>query len=446
MHEIMEQPAKATPKKYVVVLAHADGWGALSANKIVKHLHERHPDVGVYLVVSQATKNKEGKILTKLDDLKSSRELKETNLLQYFEQVDALYEKMPSGAEVKRMLTTGTVPEGIREEDKAEYFKLLGQQEVYRHNAKLLTFKQLAKQCCADGEVHYTTKGGPKGGEEVGGIVAALEKQNGHGPEVLLSVDTMAVLPRELLEKYNCFSTHPGPLDTIKIEGMQGTLRSLANQVLYDSDGEPLPADHIFGMGMAYVKGTLFMQHPELDKGPPVACAQVPVCPGMCAYSVRDGVYDVLIDEMIDRLPVLLDTGKRVKLVAKATHDKEELDKKPHRRIAELEPELFATWQGMSVGFADGSGPHGVHVAQNEIVSPDYFYNQMRQFFPGPDADFEKAYTEIYGSTLERLAKQKSDRLTDPWARYYAGEEVTIKQYDPKTGKVIAEYKNPGRS
>ena len=78
------------PSPYVVVLAHADGWGALSANKLIRHLREHHPDLGVHLIVSQATKNKEGQIATNLKDLKPSRELKETNLLTYFETIDAI--------------------------------------------------------------------------------------------------------------------------------------------------------------------------------------------------------------------------------------------------------------------------------------------------------------------------------------------------------------------
>jgi hypothetical protein len=57
--------------------------------------------VGVYLVVSQATKNKEGGIATKLDDLRTPRELKETNLLDYFRRVDERYEHMRSPAEIE---------------------------------------------------------------------------------------------------------------------------------------------------------------------------------------------------------------------------------------------------------------------------------------------------------------------------------------------------------
>ena len=72
----------AENKKYVVVLAHADGWGAVSANKVIRHLHEHYPEVGVHLIVSKASRSqKTGEILTKVKDLKTPRELKETHLL-----------------------------------------------------------------------------------------------------------------------------------------------------------------------------------------------------------------------------------------------------------------------------------------------------------------------------------------------------------------------------
>jgi hypothetical protein len=436
-------------KKYVVVLAHADGWGALSANKVVKHIHDHYPDVGVYLVVSQATKNQEGRIATKIDDLKTPRQLKETNLLEYFQRLDERYERMLSPAEIKRIVSASKAPDGLSNEETNKYFFSLGEQLAHQYSVDLLTFKQLAKRYCADQEVHYTTKGGPKGGAEVAAVVEELEKQYGHGPEVLLSVDTMAILPKDLLEKYNCFSTHPGPLDNTKIEGMQGTLRSLVNSVLYDREGKPLPADHVFGKGEAFIKGTLFMQHPELDKGPPIALTQSYVCPGMCAYQSRDEVYDALTDEMLRRLPVFLDKDARAALVQKATQEKEALDALPHQHIPELDPDKFATWQGKAIGFVDDAAPHGVDVVQNEIINPQYFKNQMRRFFPGSEADFDREFTEVYGTTIDQLLQQKDKRLIDPWARYYAGcTDITIRQHNPKTGEVIAEYKNvgPGKS
>jgi hypothetical protein len=434
----------AKDKKYVVVLAHADGWGALNANKIVRHLREKHPDVDVYLVVSQATKNKEGGIATKLGDLKTPRELEETNLLEYFRRIDALYDAVPSLAETERQLNGGALPPGVTAENAANYFFDLGQKHGALYTADFLTFKQLAKRCCADGEVHYTTRGGPLGGEEVAAAIANLEKKHGHGPEVLLSVDTMAILPKTVLDKYDCISAHPGPLDTVKIEGMQGTLRSLVNQVLYDRDGKPLPATHRFGEGFAHIKGTLFMQHPELDKGPPVKAILNYVCPGVCAYRAREDVYDGLTDEMIKLLPTLLDTTSRKRMVEKATRAKEELDRRGgHKRIPELEEGQFATWQGTVTGIVNGAGPWGVEVIQNEIIEPLHFQNQMQRFHPGQQAAFEKDFHEVYGSALDRLKAQKKRHLTDPWALLFSGDpDVVIRQHNPETGDVVREFRN----
>ena len=431
------------PKKYVVVLAHADGWGALSANKIVQHLHTDYPDLGVYPVVSKATKTKEGKILTKLDDLKLSRELKETNLLHYFDQIDALYEHTPSAEKTQKLLNGHLKPEGIAEEHLTEYYLKLGMQQAQQHSMELRTFKQLAKQCCTDGEVHYTSRGGPKGGDEVAAVVHALEAHHGKGPEVLLSVDTMAILPKEILENYQCFSTHPGPLDTVKVEGMQGTLRSLVNQVFYDRDGKRMPEDHVFGMGLAHVKGTLFMQHPELDKGPPIKTTLTPVVPGMCAYQVRDEVYHALTDEMLKLLPTFLDKKARRDLVDHASKAKETADAEPHERIGELDSQPFAGWQGEGVGFVNESAPWGVEMFQNKIIDPVYFKNQMRRFFPGDANEFEKTFTEIYGDNLEKLSKQSRARTEDPYMRLYAGDpDVTIRRYKPGTDEVTHEYRN----
>lgn len=307
---------KQQRKKYVVVLAHSDGWGASSANKVVDHIHANHPDLGIYLVVSQATKNKAGNIATKLGDLKIPRELKETDMLAYFEQIDAIYDSMPPQQELMRRwqnIRQGNASElaSLSSVEQAQFYFDLGRDLTRYQMAELSTFKQLAAKCCADKTVHYTSRGGPIGGEEAAEIIGQLERQYGHGPEVLLSVDTMAILPADLLNRYDCFSAHPGPLDDIRIEGMQGTLRSLANQILYDAGGLPLPASHQFGWGLAYIKGTLFMQHPELDKGPPIRVVQTPVCPGMCAYQARDEIYASLTDAMLELLPTFLNKKAR---------------------------------------------------------------------------------------------------------------------------------------
>lgn len=431
----------------MVVLAHADGWGALSANKMLKALHEDYPNLGVHLVVSQATKNAEGKIATKLEDLKTPRELKETNLLQYFARVDKLYDKWPSDKEVDALYAAQKAPpqlEGLSPVKQMQYMQELGKWHATgQPQASLLTFQQLARKYTADGEVHYTTRGGPKGGEEAAAVVAELEKRHGKGPEVLLSLDTMAILPAHLLERYQCFSCHPGPLDSIKVEGMQGTLRSLANNVFYDADGNPMPPKrHPLEGGLQHVKGTLFLQHPELDKGPPIRTALTPVVPGMCAYRVRDDIYWALTDEMLSVLPTLLDKDARTKLVADATHTKEQADAHPHTRIGELEAEQLASWQGKAVGWPVSA--HKLHVAQNEILDPAYFKGQMRRYFPGSDQQFVHAYKATFGAAQGKMAAQTDERLEDPWARYYAGKPgVMIRQQDFTTGRVTVYSTKP---
>jgi hypothetical protein len=402
-----DHPAKK-PEKYVVILAHADGWGALSANKIIKHLHENYPDLGIHLIVSQATKNPTtGRIVTGLDDLRPVRELKETNLLQYFEQIDKKYDETPSMEKIIEEF-----PHGVGDGEGIDKIMDLAKRHTEQSEVQFLTFKQLAKRYCAEATVHYTTRGGKEGGVELQGIVENLEQQYGHGPEVMLSVDTMAFVTKALHDKYRCFSTHPGPLDSIRIEGMQGTLRSLVNQVLYDAQGNPLPENHVFGMGLAHVKGTLFLQREKLDEGPPDEIVLAPVVPGMSAYQVRDEVYNQLVDGMIGRLPIYLNAEKREARIRVITAEKVALDAAPHIAIGALEKIPFATWQGMATAFPSEDG---IEVLQNQIVDPRYFRNIMRRFYPGGDEDFNKSYDPIFGNTVERIVAQKRERLTDPW-------------------------------
>ena len=397
-------------KKHVFVLAHADGWGALSANTLIRHIHEHYPDIAIHLIVSQATKNKEGKIATKLEDLKDTRELKESNLLEYFAKIDAL----PASQKAKGK------------------------------EAELYTFNELARRFCADAAVHYTSRGGPKGGQEVAEIFHKLEGEDGITPEVVLSVDTMAILPEAITSRYHCFSTHPGPLDTIKVEGMQGTLRSLVSQVFYDRDGNPKPSDPWARPSTDYIKGTLFLQHPELDKGPPIDSIITPVCPGMCAYQARDEVYSSLVASMIDHLPIFLDKNKREALAYEATAKKEALDKLPHISIPELDDGQFKRWQSQSVAFLDDTSPQGLEVIQNEIVSPHYFQNAMRRFWPGNEKEFKNCFDEIYGNNIERIKATASKRLLDdPWAAYHAGDpRVAITRLDPETGEPLKVFSN----
>ncbi len=101
------------PQRYVVVLTHGDSWGAVSANKIVKHLHEHHPDLGIYLVASTATKDEQGEIKTRLDDLKTFRALKETDLQTYFDDINQLYAQAPDLAALEQMLSGDCSPEDL---------------------------------------------------------------------------------------------------------------------------------------------------------------------------------------------------------------------------------------------------------------------------------------------------------------------------------------------
>lgn len=434
-----------TSKKYVVVLTHADDWGAQNANQLITHLHQHYPDLNVHLVVSRATKNKGGEIATKNKDLKTMRELKETHFKDYLDHIDHLYDITPSEEEIDEMYRSGefNLPEG--EEDMIDYQTRLGARMAKIHFPDLLTFKQLAKRYCADGEAHYTARGGIKGGEQAAEVITQLEEVYGHGPEVLLSVDTMAILPESVHQKYRCFSTHPGPLDRIKIEGMQGTERALANQILYDMYGDPMPKTHVFGMGLAHLKGSLFLQHPELDKGPLIDSVLSPVVPGVCAYQARQDLYSILVDQMIERLPELLDEKKREKLVAKATKAKMKLDKQKQEHVPDLDDEQFATWQGKVIGYANEAMPHGVEIVQNQIVDPQWFQSQMARYYPGLDDEFRHVYKGIYGDMIDRIIVQHEERLNDAWAKYLRGDtDVTITRYDPKTGNAIETLHNRG--
>lgn len=397
--------------KHVVVLAHADGWGALSANIMLRHLHDHYPDLRVSFIVSQATKNSKGEIATKLGDLKLPRKIRETDMLTYFDRID----------------------------------KLAGDQPVEidpRYGR--YTFKELGRRFSEDGMVHYTTCGGHSGGEEVAAIVQDLQVQRGIDPEIFLSLDTMAILPAHITDNYPCFSLHPGPLGTIvingkrvKVEGMQGTLRSEVNNIF------TFP----YGPGVPCVQGTMFLQHSELDKGPPISHVDSPAPVGMCAYQIRNELYALLVQEMIGRLPELLDPQRRSALIKKALAAKTKLDAEPTVHIGNLEADQLMRWQNQAIGYPDEDAPHGLHVIHNLLLNPKYFLHEMRHYLPVwlDDAPgfFEGLAVGIFGEDLRALTHQSEDRLTDHWARYHAGLPVKIIQYDPQTLKPIAVYENP---
>src|SRR5262249_14718580 len=146
-------------------------------------------------------------------------------------------------------------------------------------------------------------------------------------------------------------------------------------QVLYDQDGNPLPANPLQRrLGQEYIKGTLFFQRPQLDGGPPIATVLSPIMTGLCAYQAREELYHGLTTLMLQHLPVLLDPVARKELVEQKTHEKKSLDAMPNRRVVpELEPDKFARWQGRSTGIDNPSKRWGIEVIQNEIIDPNLF-------------------------------------------------------------------------
>lgn len=405
------------PERYIVVLAHGDGWGVRSANKVVRHIAEQYPDLGVFLVASHSTKNKRGEILTRIDDLKVPRVLRETCVLDYFNKLDAFYQDC-----------------------RAENINIFLPES--------LTFNELGFQFCTDQKAHYTSRGGFKGGLEVLDILRGIEAEYGGSPEFLLSTDTMAILPPDIVDHYHCFSTHPGPLNDVQIAGMQGTVRSYVNGVYFDAAGKLLPRDHQFGTGMAFLKGTLFLQGETLDEGPPIAETLSYVCPGMCGYQMRAEVYHSLSDKMLEMLPIFMDVEEREHLVAEAKARQKARSGQPVYEVPELTNAALEAWQQVAYGFPSDDGMHGVDVVQNLMVSPVHFKSQMRRHFPFGDKiteqTFNAVFEEAFASELDRLAGQALSHQ-DPWARYYSGDpDVVIKHHDPKTGEVIAEFSNQG--
>jgi len=311
-------------KPKVLVLAHADTWGALSANQLLPELAGK---ADVTFVVSRATKDETGSIRTIDPVLRVPRALKETFFCNYLDAIDGVFES--SGKK------------------------------------SLLTFKGLAERYAADGKVHFTTCGGPKGGAEV----LAILQQVGM-PDLSLSVDTMAILPPEIVDNIRCFSTHPGPLDNFKIEGMQGTLRSLINGVYFDSEGRPLPDGSKRHSNSAHVAGTLFLQSPVLDQGTNIERTYTPARHDACAYSLRADVYRDLVNVMIDKLPQLLDPMAREDIIMDAMRAATSNDNAKEIPTLGKGP-LIETW-------AASTAEENIE----PLMSLEYFKAQIQQFWP----------------------------------------------------------------
>lgn len=71
----------------------------------------------------------------------------------------------------------------------------------------------------------------------------------------------------------------------------------------------------------------------------------------------------------------------------------------------------------------------------------------MHRFFPGSEEEFAESYNRLFGNAIERLSRQADERLEDPWARLYSGDpDIIIRRHNPKTGEVVAEFRNSGPS
>jgi hypothetical protein len=385
--------------KHVFVLVHGDMWGAYNANMLVKAVKEQ--GAKPILIVTRSTPGKDGKPLTKVADLVPSRVLKEGTMLRFFDLIDAntaLAEKFKEQhRRSPETLAKANIP------DDPEY----------------LTFNRLAKKYCADGVAHYTTAGGPRGGEQILAIFDAL-KEKGIEPEVVLSGDTLAILPEAITGKYDCFGTHPGPLPYIK--GMQGTERSLVNHMFYNADGEYMPKGSYLPGGGTNVKGCFFNLKPKLDEGPVIEEALSPYYPGMDLLQVRAELYHSLVSTMIAHLPQLMDKDKREALISDAR-----TKQRPHsaQEIADLTQGELQDWHGDGVAFVQPGErlspilwtlhdtPDTVGIVQNLIVDPDYFKSCMASFFPGAfDARgnsskaFEAAFEPVFRSELDAINAQ----------------------------------------
>jgi hypothetical protein len=199
----MTESTPANKPKYVFVLVHGDIWGAYNANMLVEAVVKNNAIP--LLFVSTTALAKDGYPVAREKDLKIPRILKESNLADFFRVIDKVFKIVPN-------------------------------------SKRLHTFEGLARQFTPDGVVHRTTCGGEDGGLEMAEMFRKLKEEQGIAPELILSGDTMAILPKEVTDNIICISGHPAPLDRrIKIPGMKTTLRALCHRIVYDSKGRLLP-------------------------------------------------------------------------------------------------------------------------------------------------------------------------------------------------------------
>lgn len=354
-------------QKTVVVLVHGDVWGALNANQLLPELAKRN--CKIYLIVSRSTPNKEDgrPANSNLPDLRPFLAIKENGMLGYFNVIDS----------VARLQGKHNLP-----------------------NAEYSTFQTLAWRFCADDTVHYTTHGGPKGGAQIQAIFDKLGTQ-GVKPDLVLSGDTLAILPGSIVNNYPCFGTHPGPLPDIP--GMHGTERSIMHHRLFNADGKPNTRH-----SLPHVKGSLFNLAEKLDDGPVIAFALSPYINGMTLLALRAGLYRSLIEKMIEHLDVFLDPEQRDTLL------KQRRDRPINRPrsglpsivppVEELSPHALTDWAQDGILFPEDDGT--LTLQRNAIFDKGEFQTWMSCFWPKGwgNREFEEIYFKTFHQYLPMRA------------------------------------------
>jgi len=300
----------------------------------------------------------------------------------------------------------------------------------------MLSFQRLAKRYCFDGKFHSSTCGGSVGGNEIAAIINQYADQ-GHKPGLILSGDVIALLPQALVDNYDCFGTHPGPLPGNG--GMHCSERSEIFQRLYSEYGGPWDTN----TDGPYILGSFFKLASKLDKGPVISFGRIP-----CAapffdlretdlFMQRLRLYDALIDQMVLHLPQLLDPKQRKELVR-------ERKKNPllgnrsllhWHDVPELDPDYLREW--LEEGrFRDHN--HDILRERRFIFKPE----TMRQLFLDwywpkgwPEQDFDKLYKLMVSPHLPPTAQQA--KLAIPGTPDFAmglGEIIAV-----QTGQSVPE-------
>lgn len=362
-------------KQYVSCLVHGDMWGALNANQLIRGIAER--GLTPIMIVSRSTPDETGKPASRnIPSLIPTREAKENGLSAFFAAID----------------------QTVRDPRPTEN----------------LTFAQLAKEYCHDGTYYTTDRGGIKGGEQIRDIISSIER-SGIKPEFILSGDTLAILPAEIVKKYDCFGTHPGPLlpgeDLPVVQGMHGTARSVMYNCFFDANGRYINDTN--ALGWKFVKGSFFNLAAKLDDGPVIAEGLTPYVPGMCLFQLRADLYHTLIEIMLRHVDQLADPAQRQKLL------QEKKAAKPHghsREIPPLTEAFLLEW------LLDGtiyrrepeypnlivSGDHErMELAANEIMSESFLRGCIATFLAAT-ADrklLNYVYDQYFAPAMRRVPK-----------------------------------------